>query len=118
MKNLLLPRRLRAILSVLALLTLGACTQYQYIPPPTPEGRSCVAQCTMMRSQCQSQENFQVQQCNMMRSAALTSYNRCRAAGGGHRCVEPPICTGGSWQCSGPYDDCFRACGGQIVPVK
>lgn len=43
------------MLSLLAFLALGACTQYQYVRPPTPEGQHCVAQCTMMRSQCQSQ---------------------------------------------------------------
>lgn len=110
-----LARSLRAALPALAFLTVGACTNYEYIRPATPEGQACVAQCTMMRSQCVAQQNAQLQQCNMMRSAALTSYNRCRAAGGGNRCVEPPHCTGGSYQCSQPYDDCFRACGGKIV---
>jgi hypothetical protein len=112
-----LARAARAALPLLAFLAVGACTHYEHIPPATPEGQACVAQCSMMRSQCVAQQNSQLQQCNIMRSAALTSYNRCRAAGGGHRCVEPPFCTGGSYQCSAPYDDCFRACGGRIVAV-
>jgi hypothetical protein len=112
-----LARLLRAALPVLAFLAIGACTNYEYIRPATPEGQACVAQCSMMRSQCAAQQDFQLQQCNMMRSTALTSYKRCRAAGGGNRCVQPPICTSGSYRCSGLYDDCFRACGGKIVAV-
>ncbi|MDI3306094.1 MAG: hypothetical protein QJR07_03245 [Acetobacteraceae bacterium] len=118
MRILPLLRISRKTLPLLAFLMIGACTQYQRIPPDTPEGRACVAQCGMMRSQCVSQQNFQLQQCNMMRSAALASYNRCRASGGGSQCVMPPVCTGGDYQCNRPYDDCFVACGGRLVPIK
>lgn len=108
---------LRLLLLLVPIALLGACTQYDYLPPPTPEGQSCVAQCRMMRAQCVSQHDLQLQQCNMMRSTAMNSYNRCRAAGG-RNCVEPPFCTGGSYQCTAPFDECFRACGGRIVQAK
>lgn len=96
---------------------LLACTQYRHIPPTTPEGQACVAQCTAQQQQCRSLANVGYQQCVASRNIALSTYNRCRASGQ-LGCQQPASCFQHEYRCTEPYNQCFQACGGRIVEEK
>jgi len=109
--------RFRGWVAAVALLFLGACTEYAYIPPPGPAGQACVAQCAFHQQQCRAFAQQDHQQCLAGRNFALAAYNRCVQARG-RGCVQPAACIDQGWRCSDEYDRCFLACGGRIEEVQ
>jgi len=117
-----MPRDIRGFFTrsaglLVLLLTLGACTEYAYIPPPGPEGQACVSQCRFDQQQCRAFHDGEYQRCLATRNFAMAAYNRCvasRALG----CVPPPACMNQGWRCGNDFDQCFRGCGGRIEEVQ
>lgn len=61
-------RALSAVVAALLLLATAACgpvykTQYDYAPPPSPDGPQCVASCNQSRGQCDAQCYQRQRQC-------------------------------------------------------
>lgn len=118
---------------VVTVVFLAACgpryrTTYNYTPPPTETGRTCVMQCEVTRTQCEALEqqrvdleaqraDIQHQQCQ---EAATREYDRCRSQGGQmciqRTCVRPQVQA--STRCEEQYNRCYQSCGGTIETVQ
>jgi hypothetical protein len=98
-------------------LLLGGCGPrivYDFIPPESPEGRTCAAQCANTQTYCRQSAEANYRACEASYQGALASYNACREANG-RGCVSPPSCFYPSTSaCDEGYRSCFSTCGGRV----
>jgi hypothetical protein len=103
---------------------LSACTTTDYIPPPTDDGRQCIASCEAATQACQATE----QQANATQKALCESKQSGHLVGclssaktdeARKECRKSaPFC---NWMptavsnCHGSYNRCFLGCGGKIL---
>lgn len=107
----------RFAMGLLACLWLAGCGPtivYDYVPPSSPEGRVCTAQCQSSAAMCRQMQQSNYQQCQSNYTLMMQNYNACRDSKGKH-CVMPPSCMMSSTtHCDKGYRECFAACGGTV----
>jgi hypothetical protein len=117
-------RRHFSTLGLLLLLTLSGCTytDYQYIPPSSPQGDRCVANCDYDKERCQADEDRANQELRMRYEREMRGYKRCKeyqAKGeNSYRCERPYREYAQGFNCDRIYKACFRRCGGKIIAVE
>ena len=106
--------RLFAILAALPSAGCGPTIVYDFVPPESPEGRLCAAQCSNTKVYCETTARAIHQSCESSYQMAVQSYNACKEAGRKH-CLYPSACyySGGS-DCAANYRACFTLCGGRV----
>ena len=124
-------RMTRYALCALAALTAACATGpqyrtfYDFVPPTTAEGRSCVFQCENTKMQCSQLEEMRVANCEdradyrhgQCMDRAQDAYQRCQQSGNQY-CVQSycarESCSYSS-RCENQYNRCFEVCGGEIL---
>ena len=100
--------------TAVALIVCGCTREPVYLPPATPEGAACAAECNKAREHCEAVE----------RKEHLAAYLKCTAESqdARMRCVSstqcPPVACSepsDSAFCEGGYATCYRACGGSVT---
>lgn len=126
-------RSKQPILAVIVAFIMTSCqllppqyeTIYSYKPPEDADGRSCIVNCDIIKSQCDEIDRLHASQRRLEKDScevnAKISYQNCITAGGegAERECERPSCshlapTPRSQDCVGHYNRCFTACGGAI----
>lgn len=103
-----------ALLGAWMLAGCGPRIVYDFIPPESPEGRLCAAQCATSQSYCRQSAEANHRACEASYQSALASYNACREAKG-KGCVSPQTCFYPSTSgCDEAYRSCFSTCGGRV----
>ena len=90
-------------------------TRYEYIPPKTSEGSTCIQECERMKSQCKIEEGLRA---DKEQNRIDIAYEECREwrlsrwskALCRHETVYPDYS-----ECNKNYDQCFEQCGGKII---
>ncbi len=84
-----------------------------YIPPLTPEGKTCVYQCEFSKIQCEELEELKQEVCEEKEEL---KYERCSLDED-----KDKYCSNESWKCSANhtrcetmYRACYQACGGTV----
>ncbi|MBP9837783.1 MAG: hypothetical protein KBC84_03630 [Proteobacteria bacterium] len=93
-------------------------TQYQFIPPDSPQGRACIYQCENSKSQCHELERYRSDDCEYR---AKLDQQRCeddvwRRTGKAPKWYEcgAESCSPNSDRCDGDYRHCYEMCGGRV----
>jgi hypothetical protein len=118
---------------LLALMTgfLTACgpiyqTQYSYVPPRSPMGNMCLAQCIQGKSMCEQMSQMRSDSCRMQsRQDAMFRYQVYRD---GQIARGQPIhrrpndfdygsfgCNSSGDTCTHNFNMCYQSCGGQVM---
>ncbi len=121
-----MPNLLSRALPFLFLL-LAACTttRYEFVPPTTEAGLSCVSQCSAQRETCVVDE----QQRAMFEQAACErrnwwNYRFCMMGAFSRR--DAWFCESNlrtcwaydyTWRCEGGFRKCYSACGGRVIKI-
>jgi hypothetical protein len=101
-------------------------THYSYVPPRTPMGNMCVAQCVQGKSMCEQMSQMQHDNCRMQsRQDAMYRYSHYRDRQIAHgKPIERSMydfdrgsfgCSSSSSQCVPNFNMCYQACGGQVM---
>lgn len=123
---------MRTLLLSFATLLLSACgpiyeTQYRYTPPGDAEGRACIAQCDVGKTQCRINADLRAEnrQLRCEREAAR-DFERCLTTQGAdpeksqcHRrlCSENSASEDHA-QCDADHRVCFQGCGGVVDSTR
>lgn len=124
------PRRF--ILLVLVAAALAACgptieTRYSYTLPANPSGMACVQQCEASRSVCVRESRYSLDMCKeeAHRRAEREYHAYLRTLRRGEKPEHGPSyydtsysCKSVEWQCKREFNDCYAACGGQVVTQR
>lgn len=124
--------RLVSILVLIpVLLLLAACapiyqTTNSYVAPKGKSGKMCAMQCQQSQMLCQQLCSAQTDNCkNTAQQQALFSYEEYKSEQIQQgKPVNKTVsdfyndwqCSNLSCSCSSNYDNCFTACGGQVIP--
>ncbi|WP_211100120.1 hypothetical protein [Azospirillum halopraeferens] len=115
------------------LLALAGCgpvieTQYTLIPPSSPEGRMCVAQCQQTTQYCRQSCRLEKQTCVAdQRSRAMMDYQQYvnERTAKKEPIKRTPSSFEQTWRCNdsgcdgacqSDFRTCFATCGGQVIP--
>jgi hypothetical protein len=113
--------------ATLLLLCLAGCnpiyrTHYDYQPPDSPVGRSCIATCGGNRELCISNNQLRHSACRSEREA---EYQRCMASAVREKKDPSKACSRGYCPqpddhaaCEPRYAQCYRDCGGRVVEER
>ncbi|MDD0839819.1 hypothetical protein PSQ40_14640 [Curvibacter sp. HBC61] len=73
--------KFRLFLILLSIFGLSACATYKenWIPPTTPNGSMCVAQCNQSKQSCQFSKQLLQQRCESDYNRAMADYQSCKA---------------------------------------
>lgn len=120
MPNISLVRLL--LLFVLILPAACKTTRYDYTPPSSEQGRTCVAHCSSIRESCRGNEmqRAQMEKHSCERSSDST-YRACMSRAGNkdqekdcERKRSSCWVSENTERCEGVYRECFSNCGGSI----
>lgn len=114
---------LLAFTSASFVITACTYTDYQYINPPSREGKMCVADCEYERQVCLSQKQRAEQNMKRLYDDDMYYYERCierqnQQQNWSTTCKKPTNEFVQGYDCKRIYDTCFSACGGQIRAVE
>lgn len=115
----------KALWATSLLLSLGACTTYEYVPPSTAAGRACAAQCEQPRASCvssaQDRAEAEAKDCRQTRTFTLAL---CLAGANDkaqkEKCHErAPVCVAIplTESCEAGFRRCYTTCGGKVIEV-
>ncbi|MBX8512582.1 hypothetical protein K5D34_23125 [Pseudomonas cichorii] len=117
------PPKYFLLFTLLALLSLSACTQYRYIKPDTAEGRQCVEKLDARVAECETKEQQTRQSNKQFYEWQMSNYGACT-----HRfeaspqmpqpCGSPPSQPTESRSCLNDYKESFIGCGGRLEEIK
>ncbi|KAF0811700.1 hypothetical protein IGB42_03858 [Andreprevotia sp. IGB-42] len=117
---------MRLLLALLLTSLLGACVSYEYLPPATDQGKTCVAVCTGVREQCYGTEEQKARQeqdrCEIRETSkqtqclllAKTDADKATCLKNKGSCYY----SANTYRCDSQYDQCFVQCGGRIIEHK
>jgi len=122
----------RAIIALLGLLLLAACgpeyrTTYHYTPPPSAEGKHCVAQCQTTQTYCRTNCGHEERSCRQdARWKAQRDYDRYvdRQLERGRKIDRSPSSFESSYHCNDSscearcnedFRICYNNCGGTVT---
>ena len=112
--------------AALAFLLLGACTQYRYIHPETPQGQQCVAELDANVNACEQRAKDSAEGQRVLDEAQRNSYQTCTHQFSSSA-SNPDPCSGlkpsgvvsvQNNTCREGYTDKFIACGGRLEEIK
>lgn len=121
------PFALRQVLTAAALLlTLSACTTYEYLPPTTDAGRACASQCEQPRESCissaQDRAEAKAKECRQTRTFTLAlclagasdkaQKDKCHERS--PACIAVPL----TESCEASFRRCYTSCGGRVIEVE
>ncbi len=131
---------MRSMIFAAALALCGCATEYTYTPPPTAEGRACVAQCQDNQISCRGvqdrRQSDEMQQCkdesahkqSQCEHDSQIEYDAClryaktdadRKACHRASCDQPGCFTSSNYGlCDGDYRACYQNCGGTVGVLK
>lgn len=119
---------MRILLAALATFLLLSCgpiyeTQYRYTPPADAQGRACIAQCEVGKSQCRINADLRAENRQLRcEREARDDFERCLTVQGADpeksHC-QRRICSLSSSgsdqdQCESDHRVCFQGCGGVV----
>lgn len=116
--------RIFGTLALILLVTGCATTRYEYVAPPTEQGRYCATQCAGVREICQGNEMNRAQaERNACEQRSDYQYHDClhhaRNNDEAKRCVRPACWSNqNTWRCDENYRQCFVGCGGTVHMFK
>ena len=121
---------MKKVLYLLCVVFLTGCskTYYNYNPPQSETGKSCIARCEDKRAECKQNRATSLAQCKIMQQAlAQTSYDNYLREYNKSKAQKNPIpkrlsdfeniflCSDiDNINCFSSYNDCFIGCGGRI----
>lgn len=119
-------RRLRLFGALSVVLFLAGCavTRYEYLAPPTQQGRYCATQCAAIKDSCQGNEINRAQyEYNNCQQRSEYQYRDClhhaRSENETKKCVRQACWnTPNTWRCDENYRQCFTGCGGTVRTIK
>ena len=91
--------------------------QYTYLPPESPEGRSCIFQCENSKQSCQQLEEMNYQHCE---ERSRWERERCERKNERKGKKEKwydcwgSSCSKNLERCDSMYVSCYRSCGGTV----
>jgi len=100
-------------------------TFYNYAPPKTAEGRACIFQCELTRSQCEQLVQMRLDNCQ---NRAQIKYDNCEyrsqaaydncVLSGAQNCYKDwcsmDQCNNNTRSCDNKYNSCYSTCGGSV----
>ncbi len=115
--------RLRSPATILALLSpllVAGCESPFLKPPsvqaPTDTSNPCVANCTLMKTQCEQRQLQREQECQGHVARLAAERENCPTHGSQH-CAPPIDCLGPDMSiCATQYGDCVADCGQPVAP--
>lgn len=122
-----LAKSLAAVLSLLlSLLIVTGCStiRYEYVAPPTEQGRSCTVHCAGVRELCQGNEINRAQsERYACEQRSEHQYHDClhhaRNDDDAKRCFRSACFSNpNTWRCDENYRQCFTGCGGVVHMFK
>jgi hypothetical protein len=118
--------RIWLVLMFLAATLLSGCktTRYQFTPPPSDQGRLCVAQCASIKETCRGHE---IRRAQSEKNACERTEDQVFRA-----CISKPssdekackkqrkYCSSSehTWRCDEDYRSCYQNCGGTILQYE
>ena len=103
-------------------------TTYDFTPPTSEQGKTCVFQCENTKLQCEQLQEMKLQNCRdredlkqqKCQDKAEKEYERCKAKGN-QICFQAacPIseCYKGT-KCETQYRRCYQTCGGKVTSTR
>lgn len=113
-----------AVLGTLMLmLSLAGCIQYQHIAPQDAQGQACVRQCSDTQQECHASRDQSYKEFKGLYDSQNQSYQNCLHFTEDPQlkqmCPQPTVPNSPDYStCREVYDNCFVKCGGRIERVK
>ena len=99
-------------------------TRYSYKPPSGSDGMGCVRECEQSRAYCAATSQVSYQNCraDALRRAEIDYRYYLRSLRRGEKprhsisyYDNSSSCSSDEWRCKAGFNDCYAACGGQVV---
>lgn len=116
---------MKLLMALFAVLAVSACgpkyvTDYDLFPPPSAEGKQCVAQCEIAKERCEKkcyQDALQCEKFNDYPYGGVGGWNNGVGVGvgfplSGRSCNSVSFC---EQSCREDHLACHKACGGTVV---
>jgi hypothetical protein len=108
------------------MLLVSGCvtTRYEFMAPPTEEGRFCTTQCASVQEGCQSNEINRAQNeryaCEQRSEYQYHSCQRhARSDDEARKCFRTACFSNpNTWRCNENYRQCFVGCGGTVQTIR
>ncbi|MEN1834956.1 hypothetical protein Q1J52_18595 [Pseudomonas lijiangensis] len=113
-----------SLFTLLALLSLSACTHYRYIKPDTAEGKQCVEKLDARVAACEKKDEESRQSSKQSYEWNMVGYGACThqlpsSAQMPQPCGAPPAQpTAPSSSCRQDYKESFIGCGGRLEEIE